>query len=471
MDTSRLLLVVYCLLAGLPVSLTAQPVINTASSGHGEESRNMALVGYHDLQGRPAYQPEIVQQGDRWIAYIGLIGGKILNEVTGEIEANGTLIVDVTDPRKPVTLAHIQGSADEANREGSGAQMNRVCTISGKSYLLRSFGSSRQELWEVTDPREPQFVVNVAADIDSVHKNWWECDTGIAYVVVGDKDWRSRYTRIYDLSDPAHPRLIRNYGIPGQQPGSTIEPVPTDLHGPIVLGNHVYFGYGSSRDGHIQIVDRDKLLNGAAEATVANLVSPEISRYNLAPNYGAHTVFPVLGVPVADYRDNAEGSTRDFLIVPSESTRNECLESRDVVLILDITYPQQPIGVSSYQVRESEGDFCQRGGRFGPHAVNESFNPMYYKKIVFVSYFNAGVRAVDIRDPYQPREVGFYIPATTTKTTPSCLMINDNRRCKTAVQTNNVEVDDRGFIYIVDRNSTGMHILELTGEAEAITRM
>ena len=88
------------------------------------------------------------------------------------------------------------------------------------------------------------------------HKNWWECDTGIAYVVSGDKDWRSRYTRIYDLSDPAHPRLIRNYGIPGQQPGSTIEPVPVDLHGPIVLGNRVYFGYGSSRDGIVQIVDR-----------------------------------------------------------------------------------------------------------------------------------------------------------------------------------------------------------------------
>ena len=37
-----------------------------------------------------------------------------------------------------------------------------------------------------------------------------------------------------------------------------------------------------------------------------------------------------------------------------------------------------------------------------------------------------------------------------------------NRR---AIQTNNVEVDDRGYIYIVDRANTGMHILELTGDA------
>jgi hypothetical protein len=29
-----------------------------------------------------------------------------------------------------------------------------------------------------------------------------------------------------------------------------------------------------------------------------------------------------------------------------------------------------------------------------------------------------------------------------------------------AIQTNNVDVDDRGYIYIVDRANTGLHILE-----------
>ena len=125
--------------------------------------------------------------------------------------------------------------------------------------------------------------------------------------------------------------------------------------------------------------------------------------------------------------------------------------------------------VSSFQVSEAEGHYCQRGGRFGPHAVNESTNPIYYKKIVFVSYFNAGVRAVDIRNPYQPVEVGYYIPATTAKTEPSCLEEGDVQHCKVAIQTNNVEVDDRGYIYIVDRVNTGMHILELTGAAKELT--
>ena len=46
--------------------------------------------------------------------------------------------------------------------------------------------------------------------------------------------------------------------------------------------------------------------------------------------------------------------------------------------------------------------------------------------------------------------------------------LGDTDRCKTAIQTNNVEVDDRGYIYIVDRANTGLHILELTGAARKV---
>jgi hypothetical protein len=53
------------------------------------------------------------------------------------------------------------------------------------------------------------------------------------------------------------------------------------------------------------------------------------------------------------------------------------------------------------------------GGRFGTHASNENMTPIYYKRLMFFSHFNAGVRAVDIRDPYHPTQVGYYIPAIT----------------------------------------------------------
>jgi hypothetical protein len=86
---------------------------------------------------------------------------------------------------------------------------------------------------------------------------------------------------------------------------------------------------------------------------------------------------------------------------------------------------------------------------------------MYAGKMLFFAWFNAGVRAVDIRDPFHPREFGYYIPATTDKTAKRCIKVENGERCKVAIQTNNVEVDDRGYIYIVDRANTGLHILEL----------
>jgi hypothetical protein len=60
------------------------------------------------------------------------------------------------------------------------------------------------------------------------------------------------------------------------------------------------------------------------------------------------------------------------------------------------------------------------------------------------------------------------VPRTTANTHQRCVTVGGVERCKTAIQTNNVEVDDRGFVYIVDRANTGMHILEVTGEARAI---
>ncbi|HEY8486549.1 MAG TPA: hypothetical protein VIL11_04065, partial [Limnochordales bacterium] len=128
----------------------------------------------------------------------------------------------------------------------------------------------------------------------------------------------------------------------------------------------------------------------------------------------------------------------------------------------------RPFGVANFQVPESSGNFCERGGRFGPHSVNWSFTPLFYKKLLFFPYFNAGVRAVDVTDPYRPREVGFYIPATTSTTEPRCITVGGQRQCKVAIQTNNVEVDDRGYVYLADRAGTGLHIVELTGAARAL---
>ena len=77
--------------------------------------------------------------------------------------------------------------------------------------------------------------------------------------------------------------------------------------------------------------------------------------------------------------------------------------------------------------------------------------------------------AFDTRDPYNPKEVAHFIPSVTQNTDYRCGPFQgDPNVCRRVVQTNNVATDDRGYIYIVDRADTGMHILRLDGEAKEI---
>jgi len=449
--------------------------------GDPPEAKNMRLAGHNDLQARSAYQPVIHHQGNRYIAYVGHHGGtrdvpKPINKLTGQAEFNGTSIVDVTDPAQPKYLAHIPGL--EGNYEQGGAQMVRVCdgkTLPkgdpGETYLLRVFGGRGHEIWDVTDPAKPSRLTRIVEGLKDTHKSWWECDTGIAYLVSGAQGWRTRrMSLVYDLSDPTKPVKIREFGLVGQEPGST-GAVPAELHGPISLGpqaNRVYFGYGTNKGGVLQIVDREKLLNGPKEPTPENLRYPVVGELDMLPFNGAHTVFPMLKMPIAEFAKDKDGKLRDVVMIVDEQIRNECQEARQLVFFVDVTIESRPMVISNFMVPEASGNFCERGGRFGSHSSNESMAPVFYKKIAFITYFNAGVRAVDVRNPYAPTEIGYFIPAITEATDKRCIKVDGQDRCKTAIQSNNVETDDRGYVYIVDRANTGMHILELTGEARAV---
>jgi hypothetical protein len=369
--------------SGLAAQQTPQP---------SAESNNMRLLGHDDLQARSAYQPIIHHQGGRWIAYIGHHGGRGLNPLTGNVETNGTAILDVTDPRNPKYLYHIPGQTGPG--EAGGAQMVRVCdgkvlprSNRERTYLLRTFGIQGHEVWDVTNPSNPSLVKTVVTGLNGTHKNWWECDTGIAYLVSDGKPfgWRpNRITKIFDLSDPANPRFIRDFGLVGQEPGST-GPIPPGLHGLIRLGNRIYIPYGTSSRGIMQIVDRDKLLKGNPNSqdpfapTPENLLYPQVGRLDMPATLGGHTAFPILGMRILDFAKDLKGKTRDFLVLVSESLANQCQESRHMAFLVDITDESKPFPVSNFQAPASSSDFCERGGRFGTHATHESFSPIYYK--------------------------------------------------------------------------------------------
>ena len=469
------------------------------------ESSNMKLVGYNDLQGRASYMPIIKKQGDRYYAYVGSQDGKPpeTNPLTGKLEPGGTSIVDVTDAAHPKLIAHIPGEWDRTDKEPppdelakagpddlGGAQYMRVCLGSElphadpqKAYMLRAFGRIGWEMWDVTDPAKPTRLSVLRSDSLNTHRFWWECGTGIAYFIGGPFDWNIAgadrrfdaydHALIYDIGDPLKPKFLRTFGIPGQEPGSSKPLPPVGLHtvmstGP--EGNRVYFAYGNAGNGVFEIVDREKLLSGPTEPTDTNLMYPVIAKVDLPADTGAHTVLPLNNVPVQEFAKQSTGNVMNFLLVTGQghNDNKECHEVRQMVHLFDISTESKPLGISTWTVPEKSGNFCDRGAVFGSHATNDNMFPVFYPRMVFVAFHNAGVRALDVRDPYNPKEVGYYIPSVTSRTQPSCYGKGAAHECKTAIDINNVEVDDRGYVYGVDFAGGGLYIWEVTGAAREL---
>jgi len=477
------------------------------------EQKNMELVGHVDLQGRGAYQPNFIKYPDgRIIAFAGLHpspnlngvpAGAVKNPLNGNVaEPNGTMIIDITNPKNPVQKFHIPGSA------GGTYTMVRLCLGSdlpagttGHVYMLRNVqgGSlSGYEVWDVTNVSAP-VLASAIRGLRSTHKSWWECKTGIAYLP-GSKStgplWRqSQSMVIVDWSNPAAtPVYIRTHGLPGGQPSGT-GPVPTSLHGAIsahehpnaagklvsgvdVIGNRIYAAWGVGSNGVLQILDRKKLLPPAYGGTFTGdtdnptddqLLSAQVGRMDMSPDQGGHTSMPVFGVAPKSLQCSSSAcpgtpspDVRDIVLLSSEA--GNC-NSQHWSFVVDVSTEnsigvrqdpwQGPMVLSTLWVNPQSGEkyprgnYCLRGQRFGTHSSEENFRNPYYGRLTFTSYFNAGVRAWDITDPQGAVEAGFYVPAAPNNT----------------YMTNNVEVDNRGCIIIVDRIGNGMDILKLTGKA------
>jgi len=483
------------------------------------EAKNMHRLGHADLQGRDAYQPNVIEFPDgRTIAFVGTHSGSAPNPLLpgSPVQPNGTMIIDVTDPQNPVQKFHIPVPV-----AGGQAQMARMCLgsanlgVPGNVYLMRNIqGNAAQmsgyEVWNVTDVTNPQ-LVGAMRGLRNTHKQWWECNTGIAFMP-GSKDlpvgnparWRQGQSMVIaDWSNPAAPVYIRTFGLPGGQPDAPAgSPIATSLHGPIsahehpdaakslargatandIIGNRVYAAYGVGDDGVMQILDRKKLLPASLGGTwdganpdrpsEADLLYPQAGILYMSPDQGGHTSMPVFGMKPPSYESFTEFKTRDIVLLASEATADLCQEAPHWSFIVDVTVEnsktappgtrvepnpwQGPMVLSTMSVdprageKYPRGNYCTRGARFGVHSSEENFCNPYYGKLTFLAYFTGGVRAWDIREPQAPVEVGFYVPETTNAD-PDGYM------------TNNVEVDNRGYIYAADRNGSGLEILELRG--------
>ena len=88
------------------LALSAGSALAISQSG---EQKNVRRVGHTDLQGRRAYHPNFINYLDgRVIAFVGTHGGTNPNPLNNNLpERNGTMIIDITDPKNPVEKFHI----------------------------------------------------------------------------------------------------------------------------------------------------------------------------------------------------------------------------------------------------------------------------------------------------------------------------------------------------------------------------
>lgn len=414
---------------GLSMGVFFMTLTLHSAQSHAAESQNVRWIGYHDLQKRASLQ--IVLKGN-W-AYIGHHRGEELNPLTGKMEANGTTIVDVTNPQRPQIIKHLPGRRGAESR----AVQVSIKHFDGKDYLLRNQESDEFtgfEVWEVTDKAHPKLISTIGP-LQAAHKSWWDPKTGYAYLSGTQPGWRGQHLIIYDLKTPADPKFIANWGLPGQDPREK-EGGRVSLHHSVVFGSRAYLSYLSG--GDMVILD------------ISDKAHPRmISHIDFSPPFsGIHTTVPFQGIKVPNFTPGL-GDVRNFLAISEEAIAFDCRELRRQLYIVDSTEERNPLPVATFKV--PDGDFCRRGGRFGPHQFAETKDgELIGGHFLYIAYFNAGLRVVDLSDPFHPRERGFYIPDRTAKVAKP-------------IQTNDVDLDSRGLIYITDRAGHGLHILEFTG--------
>jgi len=94
-----------------------------------------------------------------------------------------------------------------------------------------------------------------------------------------------------------------------------------------------------------------------------------------------------------------------------------------------------------------EGDFSSLPLRFGAHNLHENVRGSYRsERLLFATYFSAGVRVYDLAEPTQPVEVASWVP--------------DAPPGQAVGQSNDLFVDEDCRIWVTDRIGGGLSVLE-----------
>jgi hypothetical protein len=395
---------------------------------------NMKLLGHHELDGfggiGEGSNMQMTKDGRRilWLAH--------------ESAPKNFTAVDVTDPLAPKMVVQTELPH---NRVRSNS-LDIVGNIMAVAYQTTQTGltPAGMDLFDITTPEKPKLISHF--DTSGEHSRGahclWFVDGEYVHLTSGAPDFQPRNPkdhqiyRIIDVKNPSKPVEVGRWWYPGQREGDAEPPLPRHPrfdggyrpHNVMVYperADRAYIGY---IDGGIVILD------------IADKARPkEVTRFKYSPpmNGMTHTVMPLL--------------KRNLLVVSDESNKDEAADWPKMTWIVNAEHETNLVPISTLPLPDVES-FAKRGGRFGSHNIHENYpGPLSWRSehIVVGAFFNAGVRAYDISNPFQPQEIAYFVPGAP-KMSP-----------KGAIQINDVYIDDRGIVFAADRFSGGIYILEM----------
>lgn len=390
-------------------------------------------LGYHDLQGRPGFKMALTVAGDRYYLYLG------------HLWHSGWSILDVTDPAKPRQLSFIDGppgcwTLQVTIRDNLLATSLEPVPDRWGGHPGDPFDEGVL-IWDISDPARPDRLSHFRTGHHGTHRNKFD-ENGLLHLAARAAGYEGMILVLADVTDPVKPAEVGRFAMPGQAPGAT------DSEGVLLFGVH-----GPS----LRVGDLAYLPYGNLGLVVVDVADPSQPRLR-----GHLQVRPPLGSQVAAH-SAVPLPRRNLLVLNSEAIAENCEELPQYAALVDIADPAHPRMVSLFPSPIPDPvsgytSFCQKGGRFGPHNQHIGHgdaNLFNDDEVCFLTYFNAGLRVYDMREPHEVREVASLVPRPPAKRVgvlPKTLTL----------QAEDVLVDRRGIVYMTEKNS-GLYIAEWQG--------
>jgi hypothetical protein len=396
---------------------------------------NFKLLAHHELDGFGG-------MGEGLAIQIAPDGRRILWAAHESAPKNFTGL-DVSDPRNPRLV--VQTALPERFMRSNSLEITGNLLAVAYQTQLPGQRPAGFELFDVSRPEEPKSVAYFDASgprSRGVHQLWF-CDGEYVHMAAGAEDFVPRNQlddqcyRIVDVRNPSKPREVGRWWLPGTREGDA-EP-PPERH---AEGRD--FGF-RAHNTNVYPQRPDRCYLGYLDAgmmvmDISDKSRPAmISRWDNSPPYFGftHTVLPLFG--------------RDLLVVTDESVVDDGADWPKLVWIVDARDERRLVPISTCPMPPLR-DFAGRGGRFGAHNLHENVplpTSWHSEQVILGTFFNGGLRAFDIADPYQPREIAHFVPEAPRNSPVG------------AVQLNDVFVDERGVVYTVDRFAGGLYVLEM----------